>query len=76
MGEFRDYRDLVAWQKAFAVGLRVSEVTKAFPDHECFGLTSQLRPGAVSVASDIAEGHGRPSTADYFRFLRIARLFV
>jgi four helix bundle protein len=69
----RDYRDLVAWQKAFAVGLRVYELTKSFPDAERFGLTSQIRRCAVSIASNIAEGYGRQSTQDYVRFLRVSR---
>jgi four helix bundle protein len=73
MSEIRSYRDLIAWQKAFSVGLTVYELTRALPEHERFGLVSQLRRGAVSVASNIAEGYGRQSTQDYTRFLRVAR---
>lgn len=72
-GEIKSYRDLVAWQKAFALGIGVYRLTKMLPDAERFGLISQLRRGAVSVASNIAEGYGRQSTVDYIRFLRIAR---
>jgi four helix bundle protein len=71
--EIRSYRDLVAWQRAFALGVSVYRLTRAFPDHERFGLISQLRRGGVSVASNIAEGYGRGSRADYVRFLKVAR---
>ena len=69
----RSYKDLIAWRKAFALGLNIYRVTEQFPDHERYGLTSQLRRGGVSVASNIAEGYGRGSTQDYVRFLRVAR---
>lgn len=67
------YRDLVVWQKAMQLSLEVYAVTNAFPDVERFGLTNQLRRAAVSVPSNIAEGYGRGSQADYLRFLRTAR---
>jgi four helix bundle protein len=51
----------------------VYRVSEAFPDRERFGLTVQVRRGAVSIASNIAEGFGRGSTADYVRFLKVAR---
>ncbi|MCC6228504.1 MAG: four helix bundle protein [Phycisphaerales bacterium] len=73
MNEIRSHRDLVAWQKAVEFGLLVYEVTKSFPSDERFGLTSQMRRGTVSVASNIAEGYGRGSTSDYLRFLPVAR---
>ncbi|GJE59704.1 hypothetical protein MPOCJGCO_1806 [Methylobacterium trifolii] len=47
--------------------------TKPFPREEAFGITSQIRRSAVSVAANIAEGHGRESTAAFIQFLRIAQ---
>ena len=73
MGKVRSFRDLIAWQKAFQTGLAVYTLSKSFPEIERFGLTSQIRRSAVSVASNIAEGYGRQSTTEYIRFLRVAR---
>lgn len=73
MSAIRSYRDLVAWQKAFELGVAVYSLTNVLPSHERFGLVSQLRRSAVSVASNIAEGYGRQSRPDYIRFLRVAR---
>jgi len=73
VSNINSHRDLIAWQKAFGFGLAVYEITRGFPDQERFGLISQLRRCAVSVASNIAEGYGRQSTSDYVRFLRMAR---
>ncbi|MFZ4576056.1 MAG: four helix bundle protein [Phycisphaerales bacterium] len=69
----RSYKDLVAWQRAFALGREVYRLTSQFPGDERFGLTAQLRRAAVSIASNIAEGYGRASRPEYLRFLRIAR---
>lgn len=66
-------KDLVAWQRAVECGLLVYRLSKDFPDSERFGLTSQIRRAAVSVASNIAEEYGRGTTTDYLRFLRVAR---
>ncbi len=71
--EIRSYRDLVAWQRAFGLGLAVYEATRSMPESERFGLINQLRRGAVSIASNIAEGYGRGSRVDYARFLKVAR---
>ena len=73
MGEIRTFRDLIAWQKAMALTKAVYRATSAMPESERFGLTNQMRRAAVSVPSNIAEGHGRQSTKDYVRCLRIAR---
>lgn len=67
------YRDLVAWQVAFQLGLEVYKSTLSFPKHEIYGLTSQLRRTAVSVSANIAEGYERRGVVDYARFLDIAR---
>ena len=53
------YRDLIVWQKATAMVTEIYRATQAFPREEMFGLTSQLKRSAVSVASNIAEGQGR-----------------
>lgn len=71
--QIRSYRDLIAWQKAMALGRRVYGATKLFPKDELYGLCQQLRKAAVSVPSNIAEGYGRGSRRDYVNFLRTAR---
>jgi four helix bundle protein len=69
----RTYRDLLVWQRAMELTDAVYALTKSMPADERFGLTLQLRRAAVSIASNIAEGHARQSRTDYLRFLRIAR---
>jgi four helix bundle protein len=71
--EAKNYRDLIVWQKAMDHCTAVYEATRLFPKDELFGLTQQLRKAVVSVPSNIAEGNGRGSTADYVRFLGYSR---
>lgn len=68
----RNYRDLVAWQKAMDLAQLVYQLTNTFPVDERFTLTSQLRRCATSIPSNIAEGQGRYSQPDFKRFLSIA----
>jgi four helix bundle protein len=65
----RSYRDLVAWQKAMELVVSVYTCTQTFPKVETYGLISQMRRAAVSVPSNIAEGHTRISTGEFRQFL-------
>jgi four helix bundle protein len=67
------YRDLEVWQAAMKMVFDVYRNTATFPKQEMFGLTSQLRRAAVSVASNIAEGKGRFSDRELSQFLSMAR---
>lgn len=71
-GKRRDYRDLIAFQKADDLALRVYLCSANFPSDERYGLTSQIRRAAVSVSSNIVEGCSRQSNRDFARFLEIA----
>jgi hypothetical protein len=64
-----NYRDLIAWQKAFELTITIYKETASFPKEEKYGITSQLRKAAVSITSNIAEGEGRGS-ANEFRHLK------
>src|SRR5437867_7029367 len=73
MSEIKTYRDLIAWQKAMELVKTVYRLTAKMPESERFGLTTQMRRAAVSIPSNIAEGYARQTTADYIKFLRMAR---
>jgi four helix bundle protein len=68
----KSYRDLIAWQKSMDLALLIYSITESFPPKENYGLTSQVRRAAVSVASNIAEGHSRNNTGEFKQFLGIA----
>ena len=69
----RGYRDLLVWNRAMVIAEATYRLTKAFPRAEQFGLTSQARRAAVSVAANIAEGYGRGTRPAYASFVRIAQ---
>jgi four helix bundle protein len=69
----KSYRDLIAWQKAMDLVEDIYGITSSFPVEERYGLISQMRRCSVSIASDIAEGHGRLTTRDWQHFLSQAR---
>ncbi len=68
----KNYRDLKVWQKSYGLCLDLYGITKEFPKEERYGLTSKIRRSAMSIPSNIAEGYGRKTTADYLRSLYIA----
>ncbi len=68
-----DYRHLKAWQQAYRIILEVYSATASYPTDERYGLTSQSRRAAVSIAANIAEGAGRGGGGEFTRFLWIAR---
>jgi four helix bundle protein len=69
----RCHTDLIVWQKAIDLAVAVYEATASFPRSEIFGLSSQLRRAAVSVASNVAEGSARRTTREFIHYLYVAR---
>ena len=66
------FQDLRVWQRSIELVTAIYKVTKQFPRDEIYALTSQIRRAAVSVSSNIAEGHGRGTTREFAMFLRNA----
>lgn len=71
--EITSYRDLKIWQLGLDLAEHVYGLSSDFPKSELYGLTSQIRRAAVSVVSNIAEGHGRETTAAFMQYLRTAQ---
>ena len=69
----RTFEDVQLWRKAHAWVLAIYRFTEAFPKHELFGLTSQLRRAAVSVPANFAEGFKKRGLADKIRIYNIAQ---
>jgi four helix bundle protein len=61
------------WQQAIELAVDCYRCTEDFPKSEIYGLTSQMRRAATSVAANIAEGHGRENTGSFVQFLRISQ---
>jgi S23 ribosomal protein. len=68
----KDFRDLLVWNKAHALTLKCYRATNNFPRSELYGLTSQIRRAAASIAANIAEACGKRGNGDFQRFLGIA----
>lgn len=68
----KTFKDLIVWQKSHELVLLVYKHTKDFPNDERYGLTSQMRRAAVSIAANIAEGSKRKSDKDYAHFLNMS----
>ena len=68
----QDFKKLQVWRKSHDLTLRMYELTSRFPREEMYGLTNQIRRACASIPTNIAEGCGRGSSADFARFLHIA----
>ena len=73
MSTLKSYRDLIVWQRSIDLTGKIYSCTRQFPKEEIYGIVSQMRRAAVSIASNIAEGHGRNSTGEYRQFLGISK---
>lgn len=69
----KSFKDLIVWQKAHQLVLAVYQLSQSFPKDELYGLTSQLRRSASSVAANIAEAFKKKSKLDKLRILNIAQ---
>ncbi len=68
-----NYRELIVWQKAMLLVEEIYRLVKSLPKEETYALSDQMRRAAVSIPSNIAEGHGRDSDREFSRFLSIAQ---
>lgn len=69
----QSYRDLKVWQEAMNLAGSCYKTTKLFPREETYGMISQIRRSAASIAANIAEGYGRRTRGEYIQFLYIAQ---
>lgn len=68
----KDFRSLNVWEKGHTITLSIYKLTQSFPKEEMYGLTSQIRRASTSILTNIAEGCGRGSDADFARFLQMS----
>ena len=73
MSKIKGFEDLKVWEKSHEFVLEVYKITRQFPGEEKFGLTSQIRRSAVSVAANIAEGSKRQHLNEYIQMRYIAQ---
>jgi len=70
--EIKSFRDLIIWQRGINLVKDVYEETRNFPKEELYGITTQIRRSAISIPSNISEGHIRQHRAEFRQFLNIA----
>ena len=68
----QNFRRISIWEKGHAFTLKIYKLSQSFPKEETYGLTSQLRRASTSIPTNIAEGCGRSSDAEFIRFLYIS----
>lgn len=66
-------RELLVFQKAHNLVLKIYHLTRSFPKDEQYAITSQIRRAAASIAANIVEGNSRGSKKEYAQFLYTAR---
>jgi len=69
----RDFKKYKVWELGHQLTLDIYRASTAFPKEEIYGLTSQMRRASYSIPSNIAEGCGRESEAEFKRFLTISQ---
>ncbi len=69
----KSFKDLIVWEKSYALTLDIYKTTKQFPKDEQYHLTDQLRRAASSIPINIAEGMGRQTRKEFIRYLIVAR---
>lgn len=67
------YKKLIVWKEAHNFVLQIYKVTDLFPDYEKYGIVSQIRRSAVSIPTNIVEGHARNTKKDFLRFINICQ---
>ncbi len=67
-----NYNDLQVWKESMQLVIVVYKISSTFPNEERYCITDQMRRAAVSIPSNIAEGHSRNTKPDFARFLRIS----
>jgi four helix bundle protein len=73
MMAINSFRDLRVWQAGMDLVVAIYRLTRAFPSEEQYGLSSQMRRAAVSIPSNIAEGHARDGTGEYLHHVSVAQ---
>jgi four helix bundle protein len=68
----KNFKDLIVWRRAHELVLALYKTTQSFPKEELYTLTSQLRRAGISIPTNLAEGCGRWTDADFARFVQIA----
>lgn len=73
MAATQKFEELIVWQRAHQFVLLVYRITAGFPKDELYGLTSQFRRAAISIAANIAEGYVKRTKPEKIRFLNISQ---
>jgi len=68
----KDFKKLKVWEKGVELSVQVYELVNSLPDHERYGMSSQMTRCAISIPANVAEGSSRDSTKEYKRYLEIA----